>query len=95
MIKSLNQIIEKLEQLPEAEQEKFAQEMLTKLENLTALSQEVREKNLSDALLLPEEEQENPLVKMRPSGLCEGEFIVPDDFDEPLPEDILQTFEGS
>ena len=29
-----------------------------------------------------------PLGKKRPSGLCEGEFIVPDDFDAPLPEDI-------
>ncbi|MDJ0659466.1 MAG: prevent-host-death protein [Crocosphaera sp.] len=32
--------------------------------------------------------------KMRPSGLCEGEFIVPDDFDAPLPEDVLKSFEG-
>jgi prevent-host-death family protein len=26
----------------------------------------------------------------RPFGLCAGEFIVPDDFDAPLPEDILE-----
>ena len=26
-------------------------------------------------------------------GLCAGEFIVPDDFDAPLPEDILRDFE--
>ncbi|MGH7871387.1 MAG: type II toxin-antitoxin system Phd/YefM family antitoxin, partial [Candidatus Binatia bacterium] len=31
---------------------------------------------------------------LRPFGLCKGEFTVPDDFDEPLPEDILKTFEG-
>jgi hypothetical protein len=30
----------------------------------------------------------------RPFGLCTGEFIVPDDFDEPLPEEILSAFEG-
>jgi len=30
----------------------------------------------------------------RPFGLCAGEFIVPDDFDAPLPEDILQKFEN-
>lgn len=36
-----------------------------------------------------------PLEKMRPSGLCEGEFVVPDDFDDPLPEEILLLFEGS
>jgi prevent-host-death family protein len=31
---------------------------------------------------------------LRPFGLCAGEFIVPDDFDAPLPETILQEFEA-
>lgn len=31
---------------------------------------------------------------LRPFGLCAGEFVVPDDFDDPLPEDILKDFEG-
>jgi len=30
----------------------------------------------------------------RPFGLCAGEFTVPDDFDAPLPEEILRSFEG-
>lgn len=30
----------------------------------------------------------------RPFGLCAGEFIVPDDFDDPLPEEIILDFEG-
>jgi prevent-host-death family protein len=30
----------------------------------------------------------------RPFALCEGEFVVPDDFDAPLPEEILSRFEG-
>ena len=30
----------------------------------------------------------------RPFGLCAGEFTVPADFDEPLPEEILSAFEG-
>jgi antitoxin (DNA-binding transcriptional repressor) of toxin-antitoxin stability system len=30
----------------------------------------------------------------RPFGLCAGQFTVPDDFDRPLPEEILQDFEG-
>ena len=30
----------------------------------------------------------------RPMGLCAGEFEVPDDFDEPLPETVLKDFEG-
>jgi len=29
----------------------------------------------------------------RPFGLAAGTFVVPDDFDDPLPEDILQDFE--
>jgi antitoxin (DNA-binding transcriptional repressor) of toxin-antitoxin stability system len=29
----------------------------------------------------------------RPFGLCAGAFTVPDNFDEPLPEDIISSFE--
>ena len=32
--------------------------------------------------------------KQRPFGLCAGEFVVPEDFDAPLPEEILKAFEG-
>lgn len=38
---------------------------------------------------------ETVLSSTRPFGLCAGEFVVPDDFDEALPEDILSAFEGS
>ena len=31
---------------------------------------------------------------LRPYGLCAGEFTVPEDFDAPLPEDLLAEFEG-
>ena len=31
---------------------------------------------------------------LRPFGLCAGAFTVPDDFDTPLPEEILRSFEG-
>ncbi len=30
----------------------------------------------------------------RPYGLAAGEFVVPDDFDAPLPDDLLRGFEG-
>lgn len=30
----------------------------------------------------------------RPIGLAEGEFTVPDSFFEPLPDDIIQSFNG-
>ena len=32
--------------------------------------------------------------KARPAGLCKGQFVVPDDFDAPLPEEILREFYG-
>lgn len=30
----------------------------------------------------------------RPFGLCAGEFRVPEDFDDPLPAEVLADFEG-
>ena len=35
-----------------------------------------------------------PLEALRPFGLCAGEFTV-EDFDAPLPEDIINAFEGT
>ena len=35
-----------------------------------------------------------PVAQPRPFGLCAGQFIVPADFDRPLPDDILKEFEG-
>ncbi|MBD2297402.1 type II toxin-antitoxin system Phd/YefM family antitoxin [Nostoc sp. FACHB-190] len=37
---------------------------------------------------------QNTNKQRRPFDLCTGEFTVPDDFDAPLPEDILNAFEG-
>lgn len=31
----------------------------------------------------------------RPFGLASGEFAVPDDFDEPLPNEVIGLFEGA
>jgi antitoxin (DNA-binding transcriptional repressor) of toxin-antitoxin stability system len=33
-------------------------------------------------------------LKPRPFGLCRGEFRTPDDFDAPLPADVLAAFDG-
>lgn len=38
--------------------------------------------------------QRDTSVALRPIGLCAGEFQVPNDFDAPLPDDLLQDFEG-
>lgn len=35
-----------------------------------------------------------PIRKQRPIGLAKGQFVVPDDFDDPLPEEMLKLFEG-
>jgi antitoxin (DNA-binding transcriptional repressor) of toxin-antitoxin stability system len=35
-----------------------------------------------------------PARQPRPFGLCAGEFIVPPDFDQPLPDSVLAEFEG-
>lgn len=32
--------------------------------------------------------------EQRPYGLCAGQFVLPDDFDAPLPESMLEGFEG-
>ena len=37
---------------------------------------------------------ETPAKTPRPIGLAAGEFVVPDEFFDPLPEDILKGFEG-
>lgn len=35
-----------------------------------------------------------PKSKKRPLGLLDGKFKVPDDFNTPLPDEILDAFEG-
>ncbi len=36
---------------------------------------------------------ESDTAKLRPFGLGKGDFVVPDDFDAPLPEEVLASFE--
>ena len=36
-----------------------------------------------------------PVTGPRPFGLCAGQFRVPADFDQRLPEDIVKEFEGA
>ena len=33
-------------------------------------------------------------IKKRAIGLAKGDFIPPDDFNDPLPDDVLSGFEG-
>ena len=38
--------------------------------------------------------EEKPTRPRPQFGLCAGEFVVPADFDSPLPEDVLGLFDG-
>jgi len=49
----------------------------------------VTERDRPVAEIRPIEEVRRP----RPFGLARGAFVVPDDFDDPLPEDVLRDFE--
>ncbi len=40
-------------------------------------------------------ESSNEVKQLRPFALCAGEFVVPDDFNEPLPEEIFEQFEDA
>ncbi|MEM7019504.1 MAG: hypothetical protein AAF512_19475 [Pseudomonadota bacterium] len=42
---------------------------------------------INSSASLPKEKK-----KLRPYGLCKGEFEVPDDFNSPLPQEILASF---
>ncbi len=35
------------------------------------------------------------VTEPRPFGLCAGPFHVPADFDQPLPDEVLKTFDGA
>lgn len=61
------------------------------LETIRALPPEKKAAVLDFAEFLKNREAE--LADSRPSGLCKGQFTVPDDFDDPLPEEILRDFE--
>ncbi len=45
-----------------------------------------------EAKLVPAAESAAPSKKI---GVLAGKLVVPEDFDAPLPDDILKTFEGA
>lgn len=51
------------------------------------------------AVIVVEDEVEAPPIAPQPApqrrfGTFAGQFVVPDDFDAPLPDDVLAAFEG-
>jgi len=56
-------------------------------EKVEQLIQEIEQRFLKEAVL-------TTLKKKRPIGLAKGQFKVPPAFFEPLPDDLINTFEG-
>ena len=73
------------------------EELLTVLEDLEDAEEIIRGR-ASGEMAIPLEQARSGFQTddrpLRPFGLCAGEFTVPDDFDHPLPEEILKEFEG-
>ena len=73
------------------------EELLEFLEDI-ADSETIGRTHKSGEELVPLEQAKAELgqddKRLRPFGLCAGEFTVPDDFDDPLPEHVLEDFEG-
>jgi hypothetical protein len=64
------------------------QRLAETLRKLTPTQQE-RVLDFAESLRSPAPQQPEP----RPVGLAAGDFTVPEDFDDPLPEDELRLFE--
>ncbi len=79
-----------------------AAKKLSSPEKLKLIRILIEELDTNEDILSPELSQQQNLPnstihtqkQLRPFGLCAGEFVVPENFDEPLPEDILSAFEG-
>ncbi len=67
---------------------------LEELEQNSKLKVEIESSFRSDKSVVETRSAMSNGKQLRPFGLCAGEFVVPDDFDAPLPEEILSAFEG-
>ncbi len=54
---------------------------------------EILKNNKSVEVFVTILEANSEIKTLRPFGLSKGDFIVPDDFDAPLSEEILASFE--
>lgn len=74
------------------------EELLTLLEHIED-TEEISRSHASGEEQVPWEQAKAELYTddrpQRPFGLCAGEFDVPDDFDSPLPEEVLKEFKGT
>jgi len=64
------------------------------IQELTNSPEELVEELMDFLLFIRSRRWQMPkLQQQRPYALCAGDFIVPDEFADPLPEDVLQDFE--
>ena len=72
-----------------------AEQILTAALDLTAAERAKLVEALSASIWSSAANGEDPATRpLRPIGLARGEFAVPDDFDDPLPDEILDAFEA-
>jgi len=62
------------------------------IQEIARVPEELVEEML-DFVLFAQSRRTQRLNQPRPYALCKGEFSVPKNFDDPLPEEILQDFE--
>jgi len=64
------------------------------IQEISHVPEELVEELFDFLLFAQARRQQNKSLKApRPYALCAGEFTVPQNFDEPLPEEILKDFE--
>lgn len=71
----------------------MANTTLEEVEKL-AIQLSVEDQQMLVAHLTSQLQKQKNGASMRPYGLCKGVFDVPDDFDAPLPDDVVDAFEG-
>ena len=98
----VDELIEKAQLVVDSKGKKSAVQLdYATWEELLALLGDIDRARRSDEEYVPWEQARRSLEpaaseesSQRPFGLCAGDFTVPDDFDDPLPEHVIEEFEG-
>lgn len=91
-------VLREFEALPPEERESVGHEVLQQL--FESAMREVVRAALQQALAkrremsTPAMQPTRATSKERPLGLLRGQIVISDDFDDPLPDDLLRAFEG-
>ncbi len=58
------------------------------------VEREIKRKLAKETIGASKQDSSVKSKKLRPFGLRKGDFLVPEDFDSPLPEEVLADFEN-